>query len=131
MSFQESMTRAKSEALEAATVGVGLIAQALSGLSGVLHHAAQAMEQVSETLISKAIDEEFVDDLVDREEDEDAKDAEDSVMDEELEEPLGEDPEDMEHDLDTPSWLGPETQPAPPVSDPTGAYEPPRLDPLT
>jgi len=128
VSINDDMTRMRGEVMERVAAGVGLIAQGLNGLSGVLHHAAQAMEQISETLVSDAVDEEFADDLADREEDEDAKDAEDSLMDQELEDPLEED-DGVVDEMDAPHWMGPGPTPTPPAPDVTGIAEPPHAEP--
>jgi len=101
VSFQEDAAKVRSEMIQRITVGVGLLAQALNGLSGVLHHAAQALEQLSGVLVANAIDEEFG---------EPGTDAEDpqEMGDEEEHEPY-EPPTITEHPL------GPQSEPPPGV----------------
>jgi hypothetical protein len=116
MSFEEEVGRVRGEVAQRITAGIGLIAQGLDGLSSVLHRTAQALEQISETLVSQAVDEEFGE----HEEDEDAKDYEDDETEED---------DGVMDDLDTPSWMGPDAPPPPPAPDVTGIAEPPHAEP--
>jgi len=116
MSFDEDAAKVRAEVIQKITVGVGIMALGLKGVGEMCQRLAEMMEGITEKLVSDAVDEEFADDLAEREEDEDAKDVED----------------DQAEEVQEPSWVDPQAQyQTPPAPDPVAVYDPPRLDPLT